>query len=1066
MTSNSPETLATTLLAPKVPATGTPASREVFQATLANCAREPIHTPGSVQPLGALLTFSTASGIIKHASTNLGQWLQLETLPAMGRSLSDLLGAEAYAHIEKALTRRPGGTVRYELVDLPARLDAGQPLALKAIVHTHRSVSFVELEPQAAVYNEHLGLQALSDTIDALRSATSLEDMIERMAQRVKRLVKFDRVMVYRFDEQNNGHVVADAREPEMESFYDLHYPASDIPAQARELYLNNLMRYIPDVGYTPVPVLPWLDTERLQPLDMSHASLRSVSPMHIQYLQNMGVASTLVLSILVDGQLWGLIACHHRTPTLVPLQLRQACRALAVTAGYMTGWFTSQARFAAQAETNHAQVAIVEAFNQVQASLEDVIEHCSASLLRIAGATGGAFWSDEQLITFGQWPELAGGKSILSFVRHALETTLQALVELEQAQVEPTLADADPRIFCGLLAIKFDGFASAGIVWLRPEFRREVLWGGDPDKPVVVEIEANGQPKLVPRESFARWSREVHGKCRPWSKADREAVLSLAVLRQVLVVRESLAQVSLSDLQFRSLVALQSDAYWKTDHNGIISTMSKALPFKTGSLQNRHLLTMLSEAFGENEAEVLRSSLVSRRAFRNMRMHAVRGRHQRDMVIELNGEPLKDIMGNFCGWHGTLTDVTSLDKIQVALREKDVEIRGTLRSLAEGVVVQDADGRIMEWNPAALTILGLTAEQISWRSSFDLEWHAIDVQGNDLPGDQHPAIIALATGEVQQQVVMGIDSPGRSRRWLSVNAVPLIFEEKVTRVVTSFRDITMEMDSKKELRELNQELEMRVVRRTAALEAAGKNLKESLVALEARALAQQRLIYILSHDLREPLNAIINFTGVLTKSQHETLSAAGNKSVSFISASAVRMKMLLDDLLKFVRLEAGNVSPVDISLDDLLKEIQEDMHDSMDKAGAVLVVNAPVTVTGDRTLIRILLQNLVANAIKFVPPDRVPHLSISATADEQACVITVKDNGIGIPDDSLDRIFDLFARLNHRSQFEGTGLGLAICRRIVEMHHGNITVYSELNLGSTFIVTLPLAFASIERNL
>ena len=278
MTSNLPETQATTLLAPKVSsAAGTSASHEVFQATLANCEREPIHAPGSIQPLGALLTFATASGIIKHASTNLGQYVQLQTLPVRGRSLTDLLGAEAHANIEKALTRRPGGTVRYEVVDLPARPEAGQALALKAIVHTYRSVSFVELEPEAAVDNEHLGLQGASDTIDALRIATSLEDIIERMAQRVKRLVKFDRVMVYRFDAQNNGHVVADAREPEMESFYDLHYPASDIPAQARELYLHNLVRYIPDVNYTPVPVLPWLDTERLQPLDMSHVGLRSV---------------------------------------------------------------------------------------------------------------------------------------------------------------------------------------------------------------------------------------------------------------------------------------------------------------------------------------------------------------------------------------------------------------------------------------------------------------------------------------------------------------------------------------------------------------------------------------------------------------------------------------------------------------------------------------------------------------------------------------------------------------------------------------------------------------------
>jgi PAS domain S-box-containing protein len=462
--------------------------------------------------------------------------------------------------------------------------------------------------------------------------------------------------------------------------------------------------------------------------------------------------------------------------------------------------------------------------------------------------------------------------------------------------------------------------------------------------------------------------------------------------------------------------------------------------------------------------------------AYRQMPDYNVRayGGIERDGAMQPWYDRLKRSIAAFIGvaavllllaryaWHRVDSEVAT----RRALRDKDAEIRSTLRSLAEGVVVQDTSGQILGWNPAALTILGLTAEQISGRTSFDPAWRAVDTHGAELPGDQHPAIIALATGEAQHHFIMGIDSVGRTRRWLSVNSIPIIIDGKVVRAVTSFSDITIEMDREQDLRELNHELEARVARRTEALENTGRNLQASLVALEARALAQQRLIYILSHDLREPLNGIINFTRVLTETEQEALSAPGKKYFSFISASAVRMKVLLDDLLKYVRLEAGDVTPVEINLAALLEEIRVDVHDAIEKNGAVLVVKAPVKFTGDISLIRILLQNLITNAIKFVPSGRVPHVSVTATSTDDSCVISVHDNGIGIPADKLDRVFDLFARLHQRTKFEGTGLGLSICRRIVEIHHGTIVVTSDLNLGSTFTVTLPLHFAVSERSI
>ncbi|MDO9133624.1 ATP-binding protein [Hydrogenophaga sp.] len=647
------------------------AGAPVFKATLDNCDREPIHIPGLIQPSGALIAFEPAIGLILHSSVNLSRWLPVGNLPVKGRSLADLLGALAYERVANALTGRAGGPVRHEVVDLPARPDAGQPQALQAVVHSHRGICFVEIEPVASQHDAGDWLQSLSDTVDALRSACDLEDLYQRMAQRVKRLTGFDRAMVYRFDEDHHGHVVADVREPGMESFYDLHYPASDIPAQARELYVSNLVRYIPDVGYAPVPVLPWLDTTRLQPLDMSHAMLRSVSPMHIQYLQNMGVGSTLTLSLLVDGRLWGLIACHHRQPTALPMQLRRACYALSVTAGYMTGWFASQQRTAMSTTAAKAQAQIVETFNQVQVPLGDVIEHCATPLLQMVGASGGAFWRGDDIQPFGRWPDGRRGESVLSFVRQAFETSISQQIQTERADLQPPLEDFELREVCGVMAIKFDGFASSGLVWLRPEYRREVLWGGDPDKPVEVKLDAAGRPVLAPRSSFARWTTIVKGKSRAWTDLDLEAAGSLAVMQQILVVRDALDQISLSDRQFRSLVNLQADVYWQTDCLGRIVTMSKQLPFDHRMLEGRILADVFAEAGSCDGLTELRAVLTGERSFRALRVAVSMRVEETPFTCLFSGELLRDVHGQATGWHGTISDITRDAELEAEIQQK-----------------------------------------------------------------------------------------------------------------------------------------------------------------------------------------------------------------------------------------------------------------------------------------------------------------------------------------------------------------------------------------------------------
>ena len=637
----------------------TGATRQPQDVTLENCAREPIHLPGQVQPHGALVAFDPATGTVLHASANLGDWLPVGSLPIKGRRVSELVGDEQAAAITRSLASATTGLVRHEILDLPARPGPAEHGALQVIVHSHRNIAIAEFErpPEDGATD---AMQGFSDTLDALRTTDELDELVERIAQRVKRLTGFDRVMVYQFKEDWHGHVIADAREPEMESFYDLHYPASDIPAQARELYRSNLVRYIPEVEYAPVPVLPWFDDDRLQMLDMSHSLLRSVSPMHLQYLRNMGVRATLTISLLVEGELWGLIACHHRTPKTLPLRLRRACYALSVTAGYMVSSHLKHARSVALATATQSAERVQGAFNQVQTGLRDVVEQCGSALLRVVDATGGAFWNGDAVHPFGQWPEPARAASVLRHVRHSFETTQDDLLCTDQLSLQPPLQDDERRITCGLLALKLDEHGLRGIVWLRPAYRQEVSWGGDPSKAAQLEIDAQGHPKLSPRTSFARWVELVTDRSRAWNDVSTTAARSLLALRQTLQVRDTLAQLSLNDQRFRGLVTLQSDAYWRLDSEGRVVTLSRPLSIFGGQVEGRSFVSLFAQHCDDEDLEALASALQLRQPFRGLRLGTRPPRPQSPRLFSLSGEPTRDLEGQVSGWHGTISDVTS----------------------------------------------------------------------------------------------------------------------------------------------------------------------------------------------------------------------------------------------------------------------------------------------------------------------------------------------------------------------------------------------------------------------
>lgn len=385
------------------------------------------------------------------------------------------------------------------------------------LVHQSDGVVFVELM-LAADDDRDDTLAALETMERQVRDADTLPDLYQAIADTVRGATGFDRVMVYRFEPNGDGVVEAESRCPDIESFLGLHYPASDIPKQARILYLKNWLRMIPDVSYRASPLRPVHGMGRV--LDLSQTSLRSVSPIHLEYLGNMGVAATLTISILRQGQLWGLIACHHRTPRYVPLRLRVACELFAEMASLRL-----EARLAtAETRSRMAIVRTLEAITLKLAPIGDLADGLKLllpSFLDLIPASGVTLYFGGLETSVGGVPSVGQISSLVTW----LNTRNERLVVTDYlAQLYPPAAEFSALV-SGLLAVSISRLPGDYVLFFLPEVVRTVTWGGNPEKPV--ELEPTGK-RLTPRASFAAWQTELQHHSRHWDPVEIEAASSL----------------------------------------------------------------------------------------------------------------------------------------------------------------------------------------------------------------------------------------------------------------------------------------------------------------------------------------------------------------------------------------------------------------------------------------------------------------------------------------------------------------------------------------------------------
>lgn len=510
---------------------------------LSNCALEPIHIPGSIQPHGALVAFAP-DGTLATRSANAPQLLG--PLPAAGAALDDRhLTAEIRDHLAACL-RSPGRADSFEV-----RLADGRTADLG--IHFHEQLLIAEVEPRHADAQPPSKFTVIAQrALERIQAQRELDSLLATSVEEIALLSGFDRVMAYRFHPDDSGEIVAERMARPLEPFLGMRYPDTDIPAQARLLFVKNPIRLIPDVSYAPVPIEPDRNPATGTHIDLSHASLRSVSPIHIEYLTNMGVRASMSVSVVVGDRLWGLFACHHSSPHLVSPAVRLTCRLLSQVVSVAVERFEATLHAERMAHAQRLRVAIA---GRVQAD-EDMVRALTVgtpALTEMVRCAGAAVTSLTQVGTIGETPARDGIDAVTAWLAAREDATRYATNHI--AADAPNL-EAACRGFAGFAAIRFSAEPNSYIVWFRREQIETLRWAGNPAK--AATLGRHGE-RLSPRGSFAEWKEVVRGRSEPWDTNETDALedlrralmdISAVRLQEVVRTRELLLAMLGHDLR------------------------------------------------------------------------------------------------------------------------------------------------------------------------------------------------------------------------------------------------------------------------------------------------------------------------------------------------------------------------------------------------------------------------------------------------------------------------------------------------------------------------------------
>ncbi len=481
------------------------------EVTITNCDREPIHLIGQSQDHGVILICDLEKLIVVQSSENVATHLKKPLEQVLNKPLKTVLSEKIAKSFQDRLIT---GSV---LVPETIKVGEEKFFCIPSITGKHL---LIDIEPYGKPLDALELQEQLTQIAGTLEDTDSINDMCQQAAVLVKKLFDYDRIMIYKFDEDWNGEVVAEVKEPYLESWLGLHYPATDIPKPAREIFLKQGVRIISDVAYKPSNIEPAISPISNDPVDLSVSELRAVSPIHIEYLKNMGVGASLTAALIVKGKLWGLIACHHNSAKFINYHQRKACEFLTQTfsnklALKQTNIFLEKMNFSQDIrEKLMMQLASIK-------SIPDALMLLDFKFTDLIDASGGALILDGEIHLTGKTPTIDQVTQLYqNFLKKEGHVYATRNLSKDYSPAQYFKKEAS-----GLLSTRIGKQENNYLIWFRPESKETVSWGGNPEKQGFIK---DGVEYLSPRKSFERWTENLDGIAKSWQEYDFQAVKNL----------------------------------------------------------------------------------------------------------------------------------------------------------------------------------------------------------------------------------------------------------------------------------------------------------------------------------------------------------------------------------------------------------------------------------------------------------------------------------------------------------------------------------------------------------
>lgn len=483
-----------------------------------------LRVPGQIQAFGALLTAHPQTLRVLNASDNVQAMLGVAHADLLGRALPELVdNADAFAEVRDSLAAEEVAFVNPLLFVVGGR-------RFDAVLHLHDGLLFVELAPLADGAPIREDMDRLSDeAIQGMIMPETLETLLEAAPQVIRAVTSFDRVLLYRFDEQYHGQVIGEARKAGVESFAGLFFPESDIPEAARQLYQENFCRYIPLITAPGVRMLPPDNPLTGRPLDLSRAMLRGVLPCHMEYLSNMGVAASMSFSIVSDQRLWGLFACHHYGPSALSYTQRLVCEQVAMMFVAKLEQFVNPEAVEEALQAVRAQVLAGTPLLHADPLAAPWSQADETALLALVNAEGAAIYREGVVGAIGACPDLT---DLYGFIGTKPDEFRRLLHRFDNDglfysnNVASTLPGADKlrERGSGIMVVPLARGRAEYLLWFRPEQVVKATWAGNPAETVV----KNPDGQYSPRHSFAAWKQDIHDRAAAWTPGEIRNALAL----------------------------------------------------------------------------------------------------------------------------------------------------------------------------------------------------------------------------------------------------------------------------------------------------------------------------------------------------------------------------------------------------------------------------------------------------------------------------------------------------------------------------------------------------------